>query len=174
MMAAAGGDSPADPLYSFKNFKRYGSGYMGYVFCTEGNHFECAPSGGAKYYFDFNTSGQSQSNAVPSPVTTMFSLRTGDVVICKAKNIEYSSSHDGDQLLFMLRDSNDTMQGGFGASGGLVFPSAQTTLPDITVEKTMAANADIAYIRVNRQGSKNYSLTVNFDLEVYVNGVRYI
>lgn len=174
MMAQASGGGGDEPLYHFHDFKRYYTGYIGSVSCSGGNHFTCIPSRGNKYYFDFNTAGQSASSNPPSPVETMFKLKAGDYVECRAKNIVYSSSHDNDQLLFMFRDSADTFLAGFGSSGGLIFPSNGTTLSDKVVTKTMSADCDITYIRVNRQGSGNYDLTVEFDFEVYVNGVRYI
>lgn len=173
MMAAMSGGGD-EPLYRFHDFQRYGANGNGYVFCSNGNHFIVHPYNATFIYFDFETIGTTQSNGKPSPISKMFDLNAGDLVEAWAKNIQYSSSGADDQLLFMLRSNSDAYVGGLGSSAHLIFPQGTGTFEDTVYRSTRTTDADAFYIRANRDGNKPYNLTVEFDFEVYVNGVRYI
>lgn len=100
---------------------------------------------------------------------TIFSLAQGDEVIYKLKNITFTSNTDtGNHFDVSTRNSSNTY---ISWTGDIYYTSLDAgTLEDITVNRTIATSGDIATIAfyIYREA------IFEFDLEIYVNGTRYI
>ena len=155
--------SPPAPLYTL--YQGSGTASAGNTLTiSNGNHISLNTTNNSR---TFHTNETQIGAAIPS--ATFFSLAEGDEVIFKIKNIVFTSNTDaGNKFDVSLRNSNNSY---VSFSGDITYSSLSPgTLEDVTTTRTISSNNDIKTVSffVYRP------CVVEFDVEIYVNGVRYI
>ena len=185
MMAAANGGNK--PLYSFetRDFLIYqtGSSSAGrsHLQFSDGNHFlYYARNRGDSYqaYADFENTSVSRVTTWPG----MFALNAGDELVIKLKNgyvySNQSASYNG-YAQFSLVDSAGTFIGGWTGSASdeplYVVGKQRKEFTELVYSKTIEADTTAYSFKFCTYGSgQAMYITLDADLEVYVNDVRYI
>lgn len=179
MMARAGA-APTPPLYSFENLTKTG-GYQQYA-VTNGNHFKITGTRRnyeADWQFDKGVSGSSGTTA--NWTTPMFSIPSGSTVKLVLKNLSISSTRAG-YFNFLLKryeeDSGTKNAVGFIYTNGtgITYTTTATTgvTEEISAVSPLAATAHYFAFYIYNSSGQSQTYTVEFDLELYIDGVRYV
>lgn len=187
IMAQAGGSS--GPLYTFDNLfannSDVSSSNVGYstITISNGNHFKYwSRNRGSGYikYANFAVACSKFSSLSSEPV--MFNFFAGDQIELKLKdgyvNCGQRASYNG-YARFSLRDASNTLILGWNGSGAdyelYTTGKVKKEFSELSVTKTLEADVSAMcfywYAYGNTQACQ---ITLEADIELYVNGVRYI
>ena len=174
MMKAAGATppTPSGPLYPSDNFTDSSvSGFT--VTVTNGNHFAVKFT---KYVANYQTRTANYSS-FNSAWTDWMPLHNGDQVVMKLKNISYSNSKSTSRNFecnFRETGTNTALFGFVNALGSrLTIPSGTGTLADKTYSTTISGDTGVSALRFWDNNTSG-TLQVEMDIEVTVNGIRYL
>lgn len=158
-----GGDSPLYQMYEAED--RAVSGYITYS-CS-GNHFR------------FKTTANSRGPHVTTDAvnishsteaSTVFSLRTGDQVRIILKNIEYAVGSSNTRLNVILKENDSAGTTQFQLTEQSFPANTSGTTAELSNTATITADCDINDIFLYLYRAAEFE----FDLELYVNGTRYL
>lgn len=168
------------PLYSFdtRDVTTNTTGGTSYIQFSNGNHIK---SYSVRRYAAFGS-----FNNWTSTVTTentswpaMFTLAPGDVILWRMKNVTVKSTVGSTTTVNVtcwLRSDTQAKVVGINDTSVFSLKGGQTLTFDVVEDTaTMEAATNVQSLRIypNSTG-QGANLTLEFDLEVYVNGVRYI
>ena len=168
------GIAPSGPLYSFSNMNLSGSGSMSSCKITDGNRFYySAKRNSYPVYFQFDN-GKTGGNKYETTDTPMFDFHEGDHVVLKAKNIRYKSADAANTCGFALIRDNDTVWGSISIKPEPASSSVFVDFADVEKEYTVGGERTILSFRCTRSaGTYNTTFEIYFNLEMYVNDIRY-
>lgn len=168
--------------FDTRDFTTYtpASGFArGYIKVTNGNHFKFYTSKrGADCQGYINEHDSSET--APTNWPAFLSLHAGDVVEVKAKNVSTSCGKSGANgyTIVSFRDGDEHICGWNATSTSSVFYVVNGTpvsYSEISTSVTLTADKGITCLRFYAYSSaQNAMITFECDLELYVNGVRYI
>lgn len=172
--------SPTLPLYSFDNLTKTG-GYQQY-YITNGNHFKITGSRRnyeADWQFDKGVSGSQSTTG--NWTTPMFYIPSGSTVRLVLQDLSISSTRSGYMNfgLYRYEQLNGTkLAVGFrNADGtGITYTTTSTTggHEEISAVSPDDATAHYFGFYIFNSSGQSQTYTIEFDLELYVDGVRYI
>lgn len=119
-----------------------------------------------RYRFINDTTYTQYSNPI---TTTWFSCHAGDILTLKMKNITFVNLYNGAATSYgvNVRDTSNALV----INTSLSVASNKTSTPDdVVVTSTLVNDVDIAAIRLYQQRKS----TMTYDLELWVNDIRYI
>lgn len=168
------GIAPSGPLYSFIDMSRSGNGSMSTLKTTDGNRFYYSCKRNSyPVYFQFDN-GKNSGNKYESTDTPLFDLHEGDHVVLKAKNISYKSANTANTCSFSLIRDTDAVWGSITITPTPT-ASSFTDYEDVEKEYTVGGERTILSFRCTRSaGTYNTTFEIYFNLEMYVNDVRWI
>lgn len=180
MMQSAAAPVPSGPLYSFDDLhvaltSNYQQGWT-----SDGNHFKFTGTR-RNYgtYWQFDKAGSTTDSAEWTDV--MFTIPSGASVTMMLKNITTTSNRAGYFNFIMNRyeevDGHYRVVGFRNADGNAItYASGDDTPADATATVTTDTASSIwnFYFYVYNPSSGGQNFTFEFDLELYVNGTRYI
>ena len=156
--------TPGGPLYAFEDIEySYSSRH---IWITNGNHIKYQTSANSRaVWFDWE---QATSGWLAADVP-LFSITEGDVGVVKAKNIVYSGNTVQSNIVVGLRKTSAN-EGVNISTGTFYLPTGQTTIADVTNESQSTYTGGIGCFYM----SAYRAVTVEFDFELYINGIRYV
>lgn len=186
MMVQAGGSS--EPLYSFNDLYSDGADNgVNTSYCTlqfsSGNHFKYYGrnrGNNSRKWASFTNAGGINTDKSAWP--TMFNLYAGDALKIILKNgyvyCNQSASYNG-YVQFGLRNAADANIGGWTGSSSdsplYTVGKTRNEFSELVYETTIAADVTAAFLRFYAYGNAQAcQMTLEADLEVYVNDERYI
>lgn len=168
-------------LYSFDSLSASGT-YQQYV--VSGNHFTFTGTrraGESNFQFDKgNTPGSTSDRS--SWTTPMFSIASGSAVQLKLKNVSITSDRDGCYFQFGLYryetyDSSTRVLGFYNDSGTAITYDSGTSaqvLIESNVVSPLDATAYYFGFYTYNSSAQSMTYTIEFDVELYIDGVRYV
>lgn len=176
MLQASGG--PTGPLYAFEDDTWEPDSYCTYT-VSNGNHFSQSSTRrghGVRCTFPQFIDTEAAIDWQP-----LFTLHAGDSVTMKLKNIYVTGRIQGN---YFTATFHNVVDGAGNALFGFIgddkiswgIQRSSYHIADKTMTVTIAADADIYWFHLYQYAAQaSYSFqTFEFDLELYVNGVRYI
>jgi hypothetical protein len=172
MMQAGAGPTPSGPLYPSSNFMDSSiSGFT--VTVTNGNHFAVIFT---KYVSNYQTRTANYS-AFDAAWADWMPLNAGDVVVMELKNISYYNSKTttrGFECNFRETGTGNALFGFVNALGTRIYiPAGTGTIEDKTATTTISSNTGVSALRFWDNNTSG-TLEVEMDIEVTVNGIRYL
>lgn len=160
------GASPSGPLYQLR---QGASTRTGRNTTITGAHVSDKNTGGTTGARNNYINGTSRSDSAFT--STWFTLHSGDVVVLKLKNISYTNSYTSGTASYTvsLRDISNTAFG-VGQSFSLPRGNSSGTFADTTTTVTLEADYNISCVYFYAQRAS----TMEYDLELWVNDIRYI
>ena len=173
-MMQAGSPGAAAPLYPLASgTKTFTSSYKGYVTVTGGNHLSFGRTGGGgsskNLKVDISTLTANGASMYDSNwannTTTIFTVSAGDKVRIATKGFVDSANVKTTTTTIVLYDKN---------AGANILSRSITN--GTSVEITLSNGGTVTAIGCNPNigGNKTDTFTREFDLEIYINDVRYV
>lgn len=164
MMMQAAGASPSGPLYQLKQGV---SSFTGRNTTVTGNNVvdkNTSGSTGARNMYLSDTYGGNTQ-----PTATWFTLHSGDVVTLKWKNISYTNYYTSgsSSTAFGIRNTSGTSIIAISIS---LTRNTTGTFADQETTVTLASDENVAAVTFYMQRKSD----VTSDIEMWVNGIRYI
>ena len=151
------------PLYQLEAFSDEISAFS--ISVTDVDHIAATSSANSRTAYIYNNKSIGLN---PNPVA-WFGVVAGDSYVLNLKNIAFSDNSDTDnRFAVAFKDSNGTTKIGSGDIN--VSTTGSGTIQDVTVSGTMESTESnlLLFVFVYR------AVTINFDVELYVNNVRYV
>lgn len=172
MMMQAAGATPSGPLYPLENGTHtFTSSSNSYIAVTNGNHIKLdrKVSGNSNTYasaypLSANTANITSSSNRDKVSDTWFHLNTGDAWEIKLKN--FHSGNTGQKMTIGFRTTSSESIGFAINTGEFVRSNA-----DKTFSGTIETGADVGSLTF---WWASFASTVEFDIELWINGVQYI
>ena len=143
---------------------------------TDGNHLYWSGKRNGYWVYYQLTGGKTGGSTYAAGTSPVFTIPAGASVILKAKNITYKSANANNTLSFGLMKDDDTVAKSITIKPSPAQDTAYDPFADVTsTTTTFAEETPIKSFRTGRStGTYNTTFAVYFDIEMYVNGIRWI